>query len=103
VFGDVHRLRSDRHIRGHEQRGARFVVAVQASYLELSTVIVVPTSTSAREAAYRPEITVNGQTTRAVVDQVVTLDLERLGKHVGRLTADEQDEIRYALTGVLDL
>jgi mRNA-degrading endonuclease toxin of MazEF toxin-antitoxin module len=42
-------------VRGHEQRDARDAVIVQAEeFLDLSTTLVAPTSTSARPASYRP-------------------------------------------------
>src|SRR4051794_23553898 len=56
VRGDVHRLRAPRSARGHEQQGSRYAVVVQSDALPLSTLIVAPTSTSARPASFRPEI-----------------------------------------------
>ncbi|MDP9319371.1 MAG: type II toxin-antitoxin system PemK/MazF family toxin, partial [Actinomycetota bacterium] len=55
--GDVHRLRAARGTRGREQAGARYAVVVQSDHLPLSTWLVAPTSTSARPASFRPEIT----------------------------------------------
>lgn len=57
VRGEVFRLPASGRTRGHEQRGARFAVVVQADdLLGLSTVLVAPTSTSARAATFRPAI-----------------------------------------------
>ena len=52
VRGEVFRLPAPRGARGHEQRGARFAVVVQADeFLDLSTVLVSPTSASAQPAS----------------------------------------------------
>ena len=48
--------RAPRANRGHEQRGTRFAVVVQSDSLPLSTLLVAPTSTSARAASFRPRI-----------------------------------------------
>ena len=61
VRGEVLRLPTPKGARGHEQRGARYAVVVQADeFLALSTVMVSPTSTRARPATFRPEIEVDG-------------------------------------------
>ena len=69
VRGELFRLPAPRSARGHEQRGARFALVVQADeFLDLSTVLVAPTSTSARAASFRPTITIEGQESRALVE-----------------------------------
>ena len=61
VRGEVFRLPALRGARGHEQRGARYAVVVQADeFLGLSTVLVSPTSMSAQPASFRPTITLEG-------------------------------------------
>ncbi|MGI8774750.1 MAG: type II toxin-antitoxin system PemK/MazF family toxin, partial [Actinomycetota bacterium] len=68
--GDIHELRPPRG-RGHEQRGRRFGVVVQADeFLPRSVVIVAPTSQSARRATFRPEIEIDDQPTRVLVEQL---------------------------------
>lgn len=101
--GDVHELRPPRG-RGHEQRGRRFGVILQADeFLPRSVVIVAPTSQSARSATFRPEIEINDQTTRVLVEQLGAVDTTRLGERVGHLAPPEQWEIDDALRVILSL
>ncbi len=101
--GDVFRLRLRRGT-GHEQHGARYGVVVQAdALLSLSTVLVAPTSTSARAPTFRPEIEVAGTTTSVLVEQTSAADLSRLGDLVGHLSPEERWSVDLALTTVLDL
>ncbi|MFF0312313.1 type II toxin-antitoxin system PemK/MazF family toxin [Streptosporangium sp. NPDC004379] len=102
--GDVYRLRVLRDTVGHEQRGERFAVLLQADFLSaLSTQIVAPTSTSAGPALYRPEIELNGKRTRVLVDQIRAADVSRLGDFAGRLSLHELEEIGRTLRRVLAL
>jgi mRNA interferase MazF len=103
VRGDVHRLRSDRQARGREQRGGRLAVVLQSDHLPLSTVVVAPTSTSARAADFRPQITVAGATTRVLIEQLGAVDLSRLGETVGRVTPQELMALEDAVRDVLGL
>jgi mRNA interferase MazF len=101
--GDVFRLRLGRR-QGHEQSGVRYGVIVQSDALmRLSTVLIAPTSTAARAASFRPEIELNGSTTRVLVEQTGAVDVSRLGDHQGRLTVEEQWGVDLALETVLDL
>jgi mRNA interferase MazF len=101
--GDVFRARLPESRRGHEQAGIRYAVVLQASELELSTVIVAPTSTQALETSFRPEIQVAGRHTRVLTEQIRTVDRRRLGELVGRLTWEELDGVDRALETVLGL
>jgi mRNA interferase MazF len=104
VRGEIFRLPAPRNARGHEQRGARFAVIVQADeFLELSTVLVSPTSTSARPASFRPTITLDGVQTRVLVEQTTVVDPQRLGRSAGRLDANELRTLDEALMLVLGL
>jgi mRNA interferase MazF len=104
VRGEIFRLPSPRGARGHEQRGARYAVVVQADeFLDLSTVLVSPTSTNARAASFRPEITLDGDETRVLVEQTTVVDPERLGRSAGRLNARELGAVDEALMLVLAL
>jgi mRNA interferase MazF len=104
VRGEVFRLRAPRRVRGHEQRGARFAVVVQADeFLDLTTVLVSPTSASARPASFRPAITLEGQETRVLVEQTTLVDPQWLGASAGHLDATELDAVDEALTLVLGL
>ena len=62
VRGEIFRLPAPRGVRGHEQRGARYAIVVQADeFLDLSTVLVSPTSASARPASFRTRIALDGR------------------------------------------
>ena len=98
VRGEVFRLPAPRGARGHEQRGARYAVVVQADeFLGLSTVLVSPTSAHARPASFRPAITLVGDETRVLVEQTTVVDPERLGRSAGRLDAHELRAVDEAL------
>jgi mRNA interferase MazF len=103
--GDVYRLRADGRARGHEQRGPRFGVVVQATrYLHLSRWLVVPTSAGAQRAIFRPQIELPAGRTLALCDAVSAVDPEtRLAEPVSHLTTDEMQRIDRALLGLLDL
>jgi mRNA interferase MazF len=103
VRGDVYRLRAPRSARGHEQAGSRFAVVVQSDDLPLSTLLVAPTSTSARSASFRPQVEVAGQSTRVLVEQTSAVDPTRLGEPVGHLSFTELREVEAALRLVLEL
>jgi mRNA interferase MazF len=104
VRGEVFRLPPPRHARGHEQRSARYAVVVQADeFLDLSTMLVSPTSTRASAASFRPTITLEGEETRVLVEQTTVVDPARLGRSAGRLEAHELRAIDEALMLVLGL
>lgn len=89
---------------GREQSGRRYALIVQSDDLWLlNTVVVVPTSTSARAATFRPEIVVAGQRTRALCEQIRTVDAQRMGGVVGVLSAAELAGVEDALQIVLEL
>lgn len=101
--GDVFRLRLGRR-RGHEQSGVRYGVVVQSDALaRLSTVLIAPTSTSARAASFRPEIDIDGTRTRVLIEQTGAVDATRLGDYHDHVTAEEQWGVDLALETVLDL
>jgi mRNA interferase MazF len=104
VRGEVFRLAPPRRARGHEQQGARYAVVVQANeFLDLSTLLVSPTSTSARAASFRPTITLADEETRVLVEQTSVVDPARLGRSAGRLDAHELRAVDEALMLVLGL
>lgn len=104
VRGEVFRLPALRAARGHEQRGARYAVVVQADeFLGLSTTLISPTSASARPASFRPVIGLGGVETRVVVEQTTVVDPERLGRSAGRLNASELRAVDDALALILGL
>ena len=101
--GDVFRLRLGRR-QGHEQSGVRYGVIVQSdALLRLSTVLIAPTSTSARAASFRPEIEVDGTATRVLVEQTGAVAVSRLGDYQAHISAEEQWGVDLALETVLDL
>jgi mRNA interferase MazF len=101
--GDIHEFRMPR-AQGHEQRGRRFGVVVQANeFLPRSVVLVAPTSRSARPASFRPEIELLGEITRVLVEQLGAVDSGRLGELAGRVTPQQQWGIDEALMTVLGL
>jgi mRNA interferase MazF len=71
--------------------------------MRLSTVLIAPTSTAARDASFRPEIVIDGSTTRVLVELTGAVDVSRLGDHEGHLTVEEQWGVDLALETVLDL
>lgn len=101
--GEIYAVRLPKG-RGREQRGPRYGVIVQADeLLELSTVLIAPTSRGAAAATFRPQIQLAGATTRVLVEQLRAVDPERLGNLAGRLQADEQRALDEALSLVLAL
>jgi mRNA interferase MazF len=104
IRGQVFRLPARRGARGHEQRGARYAVIVQADdFLDLSTTLVAPTSASARPTSFRPTITLDGLETRVLVEQTTVVDPQRLGRSAGHLNANELLAVDEALTLILGL
>ena len=101
--GDVYRFRLPKGV-GREQHGDRFGVVVQAdALLPRSVVIVAPTSRRARPASFRPEIEVEGETTRVLVEQVGAVDEQRLVDLAGHLSSEEVWGVDAALLTVLGL
>jgi mRNA interferase MazF len=104
VRGEIFRLPAPREVRGHEQRGARYAVVVQSDeFLDLSTTLIAPTSTTASPTTFRPAIDLRGETTRVLVEQTTVVDPERLGPSAGRLDPGEMRSVDEALSLVLGL
>jgi len=103
VRGDVYRFRPhDAH--GHKQSGARYAVVVQSNDLMLSTLLVAPTSTSARPTVFRPRVDLLGQPTLILVEQTTVVDPQtELGDFSGRLNAHESSDLEQALHLVFGL
>jgi len=80
--------------RGHEQRGRRFGLVISIQRDHWSVVTVIPTSTSAQSAEFRPVIEFNGQPTRLLVDQIRTIDTTYvLGDLVHYLPRDDMEQV----------
>jgi mRNA interferase MazF len=103
VRGEVFRLRAPRDARGHQQGGSRYAVVVQSDLLPLSTLLVAPTSTSARAVTFRPEVQIAGRATLVLAEQTAAVDPTRLGDSVGHLSPDELRRVEAAMRIVLDL
>ena len=71
--------------------------------LDLSTVLVAPTSSSALAATFRPVIELLGRETRVLVEQTTAIDPQRLGDPAGRLGAREMRAVDDALRVLLGL
>ena len=101
--GEVYRFKVPKGV-GHEQQGDRLGVIVQSdALLPRSVVVVAPTSRSARPASFRPEVAVGGESTRVLVEQLGAVDVQRLSRRVGRLSAEELWAVDDALMTVLGL
>jgi mRNA interferase MazF len=103
VRGDVFTLPTARDGRGREQQDTGFAVVVQSDDLPLSTLLVAPTSTSARPASFRPEVDVGGVVTRVLAEQTAAVDPGRLGPLAGHLTYEELGRVEAALRVALSL
>jgi mRNA interferase MazF len=101
--GDIYTFNPKKH-GAHEIQGKRFAVVLQSdSLLNRSIVIVAPTSQSARSASVRPDIHVQNQPTKVLVEQMTTVSIERLGKRVDRVDIEDQWAINDAIAAVLGL
>ena len=101
--GDVYELRLPRR-SGHEQQGRRFGVVVQSdALLPRSIVLIAPTSRSARRASFRPEVVIEGETTKVLVEQIGAVDANHLGDRVGLTSPEEMWGIVESLMTVLEL
>jgi mRNA interferase MazF len=101
--GEVYRFKTPKGT-GHEQHGERFGVVVQSdALLPRSVVVVAPTSRSARPASFRPEVLIARASTRVLVEQLGAVDVQRLGRRLGQLSAAEMWAVDDALVTVLGL
>lgn len=104
VRGEVVRLTPPRRARGHEQQGPRPGVVVQADeLLDLSTVLIAPTSRSAAAATFRPTIDLSGTETRVLTDQLRVVDVRTVKDSIGHLSHGELAALDDALVLVLGL
>ena len=102
--GDLYRLRASGAAVGHEQDGERYAVVLQSDDLLLSTWIIAPTSTRRRPTSFRPEVEIDGRSTRVLLEQLAVVDPQvRLGDFAGRLSGSELEDVDRALRVVLAL
>jgi mRNA interferase MazF len=104
IRGAVYRVDLGDAKRGHEQRGRRLGVVLSPSSMAWSVATIVPTSTSAQPAVFRPELEVNGKLTRFLADQIRSIDIDFIhGDPVHYLDHDELAEIEHAIARYLGL
>jgi mRNA interferase MazF len=90
--------------RGHEQRGRRLGLVLSPSSMLWSVATIVPTSTTAQPAVFRPSLGIDGQLTRFLVDQIRSIDGSYIhGDPVHYLDRDELAEVERAVTLYLGL
>lgn len=76
---------------------------MQSDLLPLSTLLVAPTSTSARPTSFRPEVQIDGKTTYVLAEQTAAVQPRRLGRIVGHLSHSEMTAVDAALRTVLGI
>ena len=90
--------------RGHEQRGRRLGLVISIEQNAWSTVTIIPTSASAQEAAFRPEVVIAGRENRVLVDQMRTIDTSFVtGELVDYLSRDDMAQVEHSLSRYLGL
>lgn len=69
-----------------------------------SVVTIIPTSTTAQPAVFRPSLEIDGRSTLLLVDQIRSIDLDYVhGDPVHYLDHDEMSWVEHALTFYLGL
>jgi len=85
--------------RGHEQRGRRLGLVISIEQNAWSTVTILPTSTSAQTAIFRPDVVVAGRDTKILVDQIRTIDISYVsGELVDYLSRDDMAQVEHCLS-----
>ena len=85
--------------RGHEQRGRRLGLAISIEQSDWPTVTIIPTSTSAQAAVFRPGVVVAGRETRILIDQIHTVDVSYIaGELVDYLSRDDMAQVEHGLS-----
>jgi mRNA interferase MazF len=102
--GAVYRVDLGNVKRGHEQRGRRLGLVLSPSSMPWSVATVIPSSTTAQPAVFRPAVEIDGKLTRFLVDQIRSIDVTDIhGDPVHYLDRDEIAEIEHAVTRYLGL
>ncbi len=90
--------------RGHEQRGRRLGLVISIEQNAWSTVTILPTSTSAQSAVFRPEVVIAGRDAKILIDQIRTIDARYVtGELVDYLSHDDMAQVEHGLSGYLGL
>ena len=102
--GDVFRVAFG-EVKGHELRGPHYAVVVQSDAYPLSTVLVVPLSSSVLPTSWRVPVEIAGTRTYALVEQTRAVDAEtRLREWVCNIAGtDEMEQIDEELAMILGL
>lgn len=104
IRGAVYRVDLGDAKRGHEQRGRRYGLVLSPTSMPWSVATIVPTSTSAQPAVFRPELEIAGSPTRLLVDQIRTVDVDYLhGDPVHYLDRHEMAVVEHAVSRYLGL
>src|SRR3974390_589103 len=84
---------------GSEVRKTRPCVVISPPELHdfLRTVIVAPMTTGSKPAPYRIAVTFEGKRGLILLDQIRTLDQQRLIKKLGKINAKTSDEVLSVL------
>lgn len=101
--GEVHIVDLD-PTRGSEIRKTRPCVIVSPDELNhhLNTVIVAPLTTGGRPYPWRIQCHFDGRTGSVAVDQLRTVDTERLVKHLGALEVQTLDAVLSLIRELFD-
>jgi mRNA interferase MazF len=94
IRGAVYRIDLGEAKRRHEQRGRRFGLVLSVTDMPWNVVTVVPASTSAQPAVFRPELDIARERTRLLVDQIRSVDVAYL--HGGLVDYLSRDDIAAA-------
>ena len=90
--------------RGREQRGRRLGLVISIEQNDWSTVTILPTSTSAQSAVFRPEVVIAGRDTKVLIDQLRTIETGYVtGELVDYLSRDDMVHVEHSLSRYLGL
>jgi mRNA interferase MazF len=104
IRGAVYRVDLGQARRGHEQRGRRYGLVLSPTDMAWSVATIVPTSTRALPAVFRPEIELGGVPTRFLVDQLRSIDVRFvLDEPAFFLHRNELEEVEHAVARYLGL
>jgi mRNA interferase MazF len=104
IRGAIYRVDLGYAKRGHEQRGKRLGLVLGPSDMPWSVATIIPTSSSAQQAVFRPELEVAGTLTRLLVDRIRSVDVRYIhGEPVHDLDRHALAEVERAVTRYLGL
>ncbi|MEV0112254.1 type II toxin-antitoxin system PemK/MazF family toxin [Streptomyces sp. NPDC050844] len=104
IRGAVYRVDLGDAKRGHEQRGRRYGLVLSPTSMPWNVATIIPTSTSAQPAVFRPELEIAGALTRLLVDQIRSVDATYIqGDPVHYLDRREMAEVEHAVSHYLGL